>query len=176
MVTVAAGLAWPAVALSQAADTGCHATGDPSAPYVLVDLTGEGADAHLDHAEDIVPAPAEGCPAATAPAEDPVPSPGGVGQSPDDSVSPQDEPGEVAPVDERAPAPERAAVVPGDSSRTPLAAERSAPAPRPLVATGHEARRAALSSLPVTGSHPWLLGLMGTGMLLAGAGGRLLAR
>lgn len=40
----------------------CHATGDADAPYELLTLTANDLTAHSTHSDDIIPAPAEGCP------------------------------------------------------------------------------------------------------------------
>jgi hypothetical protein len=40
----------------------CHATGSASNPYVLITVDRNGLNGHGDHAGDIIPAPASGCP------------------------------------------------------------------------------------------------------------------
>ena len=40
----------------------CHATGDPATPYDQITLDFNGLATHADHADDLVPAPASGCP------------------------------------------------------------------------------------------------------------------
>ncbi len=41
----------------------CHATGNSNAPYDQLTLDFKGLVAHANHADDLIPAPAEGCPA-----------------------------------------------------------------------------------------------------------------
>src|SRR5688500_7350105 len=60
-VTIAILLAAPATASGQAT-TICHATGDPNTPYQQLDVAPEASFEHLQHGDDIVPAPPEGCP------------------------------------------------------------------------------------------------------------------
>jgi hypothetical protein len=40
----------------------CHATGNATSPYEAVTLDFNGLTAHVDHKDDIIPAPAGGCP------------------------------------------------------------------------------------------------------------------
>jgi hypothetical protein len=42
----------------------CHATGDAATPYEAITLDFNGLTAHVDHPDDIIPAPAGGCPKA----------------------------------------------------------------------------------------------------------------
>ncbi|MDQ5825862.1 MAG: hypothetical protein M3441_16840, partial [Chloroflexota bacterium] len=52
----------------------CHATGSETNPYVLIEISENAIPAHQDHqeGEDIIPAPAEGCP--MPPTNTPVPT------------------------------------------------------------------------------------------------------
>ena len=45
----------------------CHATGSPRTPYVPITVDRNGLDGHGDHAGDIIPMPAGGCPGPGAP-------------------------------------------------------------------------------------------------------------
>ncbi len=45
----------------------CHATGDASTPYEALTLDFNGLTAHADHPEDLIPAPAGGCPKTVEP-------------------------------------------------------------------------------------------------------------
>jgi len=46
--------------------TVCHATGDAANPYEQITVSGAELTTHLGHADDIMPAPAGGCPASLA--------------------------------------------------------------------------------------------------------------
>lgn len=86
---LAAGLlaAAPALAQEQAATTVCHYTGSDTAPYVMVVAPAGGAE-HASHPQDVIPAPADGCPA-TPPSQGPatLPEPAPATTTPDTSVT-----------------------------------------------------------------------------------------
>ena len=155
-LTVALLLAAPATARAQGTLI-CHATGDPNTPYQQLDVSAEGSLEHLQHADDIVPAPAEGCPAQVV--VDEV-----------DPASPYPLPTVTAEPDVVPSAPERPR-----KPRRP----RSKPAPRgqvlPEVSSGNLGATATVDSetLPMTGAEVPGIALMGLGFLLAGAGVRL---
>jgi hypothetical protein len=50
--------------------TVCHATGDAANPYEKLTVSGAELTTHLGHADDIMPAPAGGCPASPAAVSD----------------------------------------------------------------------------------------------------------
>lgn len=60
----------------------CHATGSETHPYEEITINTSGLSAHEDHqwGEDIIPAPAAGCPAGTTPTPTPTPPPGHDGE------------------------------------------------------------------------------------------------
>jgi Tol biopolymer transport system component len=50
----------------------CHATGSEKNPYVVITVADDGVyNGHIDHANDIIPAPAEGCPTGPTPTPPP---------------------------------------------------------------------------------------------------------
>lgn len=137
----------------------CHFTGSG---YVLLEVSDAGLVSHLAHAEDIYPAPADGCPeyglpaatvtaTPTAPATaspTPSPAPAGTVEAPDevDEIPP---PAETATPDTEVESDDATGSLPSVSSASP--------------------RRA----LPATGGDPRLILLAGLGLLLTGLGGRL---
>ena len=135
----------------------CHATGDPNTPYQLVEVAPEATLEHLQHGEDIVPAPPEGCPAQLVADEvDPAYPLPTVTAAPDVVPSPQQRP------------------------RRRRASRRPSPAaPRgqvaPAITSGNLGATAEVESetLPMTGAEVPMIALMGFGFLLAGAGLRL---
>jgi len=52
----------------------CHATGSETNPYVEITISYNGLHGHEDHAGDIIPAPAGGCPAGSSPTNTPKPT------------------------------------------------------------------------------------------------------
>jgi LPXTG-motif cell wall-anchored protein len=161
-VTIAILLAAPATARGQAT-TICHATGDPNTPYQQIDVAPEASIEHLQHADDIVPAPAEGCPAQL--------------------VTDEVDPAAPLPTVTAAPQPD---VVPTPQARKPRPRarkrRRAQPAPprpasqaAPAVSQGDLGPTATVhsDSLPMTGAEIPAIALMGLGFLLAGAGLRL---
>lgn len=69
-------MALSAVAISSAASaapaekvTICHATGSETNPYVTITVSENALKGHDKHGDDIIPAPATGCPGATAPVD-----------------------------------------------------------------------------------------------------------
>ncbi len=154
----------PAAANAQATTTICHATGDPAAPYQQIDVPQDETVDHLQHGEDIVPAPPEGCPAQVVPDEPdeepayPLPTPTA---TPPDRIPPQER-------------PQR----PGRRPR-----ERAQPAPQsqaePSINSGGLTATASVDEgedLPLTGAEVPAVALMGLSFLLVGAGLRLRLR
>ena len=154
-------LAAPATARGQAT-TICHATGDPNTPYQQIELSPEDSVGHLQHDDDIVPAPAEGCPAQLVVDEiDPaVPLPTVTAAPQPDVV-----PAPARPRPERRRRPRQAAPQPA-----PPAAGSA-----PTVSAGNLGPTATVGSdsLPITGAEVPGIALMGLGFLMAGAGLRL---
>jgi LPXTG-motif cell wall-anchored protein len=165
-LTIALLAALPAAAGAQATESLCHATGNPDAPYELITVPEGGIDAHFGHPDDIIPAPAGGCPGAAAqatptptpvPAE-PVPPPPTVTPAPD--IVPQ---ATATPARPRSRPRAQSAPVQTQSEAEPL----TATSPTIALATG---------ALPATGSEVWLTAAFGLSFLLAGSGLRLLSR
>ena len=76
LVALAAVVAAPAS--GQDTTSVCHYTGDPQAPYQLIQTTPVGVETHVGHDLDVVPAPPLGCPTFPPPPEEeetPEPSP-----------------------------------------------------------------------------------------------------
>jgi hypothetical protein len=148
-------LAAPATARAQGTAI-CHATGNPDSPYQQIDLSAEASFEHLQHAEDIVPAPPEGCPAQLV--VDEV-----------DPASPYPLPTATAQPD----------VVPDVPPQRPRRNPRRRALPRgqalPATSAGNLGATATVESetLPMTGAEVPGIALMGLGFLLAGAGLRL---
>ena len=143
--------------------TVCHATGDPSAPYEQIEASGGVFSAHLEHPDDILPAPPGGCPA-TALGLQETPA------TPTPTVAP-----DVVPPPQRRPARRGA-------NRRRAPARRPAPAQAPTAdapagggAPGPALRTVSLTArtLPLTGGGPPYIALVGLGLLLAGTGVRL---
>jgi hypothetical protein len=156
-------LAFPPSAGAQEQVAICHATGDPAAPFSLIEIATDDLGAHLEHEEDIVPAPDAGCPVAAQATPTPAYGLPTVTATPvpleDDGVQESD----IVPPDSPAPRPPRDVAAPTSGTAEPLAA--SAPA----IAI-------ASAPLPATGAEVWLTGLFGLSFLVAGAGLRLLSR
>jgi hypothetical protein len=153
-LSAAALLALAAPAAAQETVALCHATGDPAAPYVLVRADAEGLAGHLEHPDDIVPAPDAGCP----------------GPEPQPAETPADDAYALPTATPTRPPRD---IVPRPASR-PRSRRVVAPAnAEPLAAT---APSITLASRPLadTGSNPWRTGMLGLGLLLGGGGLRLL--
>lgn len=154
-LAAAACAATPVAAHAQAAVTLCHATGNPAAPYLLLTVSGPELELHIEHADDIVPAPAGGCPA-VAEDSDPVPA-GDEIPAPSATAQPR--------------APRRRA-----RART-RARQRAAAAPAAPAAASPSASAKttpAMTGLPLTGVRSDLVFSAGIGLLLAGFGLRRL--
>ena len=140
----------------------CHATGSATNPFVTITVSQNGLHGHNGHANDIIPAPAGGCPTGENP---PPPAP----------------PGPPAPPAPTPPAPPAALAPPAAPAATPPAAAPAAtpPAAPPTVVAGEAAVPAVVvvparatvvrgSSLPFTGAPAALPVLLGLLFLLAG--------
>jgi hypothetical protein len=139
----------------------CHATGSATNPFVVITISENAVDAHRRHQDgrDIVPAPANGCPATAttttttgAPprvdqpgAPPPTLAPAGQGGVLGESVSGG---GTVPAADENEPG--RGGVLPATAERRETGASPSS------------------GSLPFTGFDAWMLAVMGIAALLAG--------
>jgi pyruvate dehydrogenase E2 component (dihydrolipoamide acetyltransferase) len=131
----------------------CHATGQASNPYVELTIRRSRLPEHRRHANDIIPAPAEGCPAQSAEDEGSgAPAPPRKRPRPAPTATP-------APASTPAPA---AAVAP--AAATPAPAPE---APRAVYA-------ASIPGLPHTGADLALMAMFGIGLMSMGAGLRLL--
>ena len=158
----------PSSAQAQAAI--CHATGSPAQPFVAMNLAADDLFDHLDHADDLIPAPAGGCPAVDVP--DPAAT--------DDPEEPQGAgPGSTPDVIPTPTAPTVTATATATATATPVQAADGAPEADDggavlgqggRDATTRAGAAAALNRLPLTGSETWLIGLAGFGLLLAGLG------
>lgn len=154
----------------------CHATGDAANPFVLVNASPAELIAHLDHEDDLIPAPPGGCPRALDEAGNPAPS-----VTPGPTVEPTPSataaPGYVLPgtVDD-----EQNDVIPAPPlAATPAPSSTPAPTPAPIAQVSPAVAAAGpgpslLSGLPMTGDATALVAAMGLGFLLTGAGLRLL--
>ena len=155
-LTIALLLAGPATAARAQGTVICHATGDPNTPYQQIEVSAEASFEHLQHSEDIVPAPPEGCPAQLV--TDEV-----------DPASPYPLPTATAEPD----------VVPNVPPQRPRKPRRRRAAPQgqvlPSTSAGNLGATATVESetLPMTGAEVPGIALMGLGFLLAGAGLRL---
>lgn len=137
--------------------TVCHATGDPAVPYQQLDLEASDTLDHLTHDDDLIPAPATGCPAQVVP--EPTPDPYAL---PD-----------TVPAAAPAPARPRRRTTRRPRRRPAAAAPRSAVLP--AVSRGNLGATATIQgdTLPLTGQEVPAVALMGLGFLLAGVGVRL---
>lgn len=164
----------------------CHATGSATNPFVLITIALPAVQAHDRHQndEDIIPAPANGCPGAPTMAVSP-PGPGPVtppGQQPTlpggallaPGVAPMVSPGaavspeavsNVAPKGVSNVAPENEVL--GVTNRSPVSGKAVAPAARQVA--GAESSGA---QLPFTGIDLWVVAVAGLALLLAGVAGR----
>jgi hypothetical protein len=161
----------PQAARAQGAVTLCHATGNPAAPYVQLTVAGPDLEAHVDHTEDLVPAPPLGCPP-TAVEDPPVPSdapdviPTATAAPPDTSRGGSQR-AERRRARARARARRRSS--PG-STAAPGAATLAPAAPVPAA----PARAQPLTQLALTGRREDLVVLTALGLLMAGLGLRRL--
>jgi hypothetical protein len=130
----------------------CHATGQASNPYVELTIRRSRLPEHRRHANDIIPAPAGGCPAQSAEDDSGAPAPPRKRPRPAPTATP-------APASTPAPA---TAVAP--AAATPAAAPE---APRAVYA-------ASIPGLPHTGADLALMAMFGIGLMSMGAGLRLL--
>ena len=144
----------------------CHATGSDTNPYVEITISNRAVKAHARHqdGEDIIPAPAGGCPGpASASAPEVVGTALGTVLGLGDEPAPQ--PSSTAPA-----AGEEAA--PGDGPTVLGVSEgRDAPATEPAAATAAETGGSDdddSGSLPFTGLELVLLVAIGAALLLAG--------
>lgn len=143
------------VATADAQDDGvtriCHATGSLTTPYVLLEVGGDALEEHRVHPQDLIPAPAAGCPASLQPPTATTEAPPTVTEPPapdDDAVPPAVLESEPEPGPQPAP--------PGAGAGSP-----ATPAPTPLQA-------APPPRLAATGAEPLVVGLVGCGLLLLG--------
>lgn len=166
---VATLIAASAAAPARAQDTVsiCHATGDPQSPYQPLTLDNAGVLEHIDHEDDLVPAPADGCPATplVLPEDSPVPE-----ATPEYAVP------TVAPTPPATPtATPETDVRSGDREDPPLVAAPRQPGPAPRPAAAGRRARGQARQLPVTGAEMWLSAATGLAFLLCGLGVRLLS-
>jgi LPXTG-motif cell wall-anchored protein len=181
LLALALALAAPAGAQEDDATTICHATGDPQAPYVQLVVDPAELLVHLDHEDDLIPAPARGCPTAAVPTPTQTttaPAPTATAAPALTAAPPGPTPVPTAEVvqDDAIPAPELPPVrvrphrIPA-ARRPPvaqvLAGRFTGTSPSAAVAVPRQA------PLPMTGSEAWLVAAMGLGLLMAGSGLRL---
>ena len=175
-------------ATAQAQDqvTICHATGSAENPYVQMTLDSTAMLEHINHEDDLVPAPAEGCPATAVvdPEDTPVPTatPTPAVATPAPTPAPTRTPRPRRPRNDRKRDRDRddrrdrdrddGAVrgqqESGGGSGGTAPMLTAAPQPAQASATGTQ-------DLPMTGAEIWLIGAFGIGFLLSGSGLRLLS-
>ena len=160
----------------------CHATGSETNPYVTITVSDaalpKAHDVH-QHDEDIIPAPAEGCPGPAAPAGE---TPGGDTEG--GGTEGGETPGMQTPGSETSLTPDTSTptgAVLGESAEGPEAIAEGDAAPADAVA-GETADREAGTTvagvrLPFTGLDAFVVAIAGLALLLAGvAGQRVMSR
>ena len=176
LITLLAAVLAAAPARAQDQVTLCHATGNPENPYTTVTVDNAGALEHINHDEDLVPAPAEGCPASTV-------------VLPDDTPAPTPTPAYVvptpAPTITATPTPRPPRGDDGDDDRGDDDGDDDGGAVKggggsgggsPTLTSSPSATQAAdTRNLPMTGAEMWLIAGAGIGFLLSGTGIRLLS-
>jgi hypothetical protein len=168
-LAVAAALVAAAPASAQETTAICHATGDSAQPFMALTVGPDELLAHLDHEDDLIPAPAAGCPG---------PAPATAAPTPAATPSPAATPVLTA-APTATPAPARRPRRPRSTRPTPprpTAAGRGGMAQvvRPLqTAPVATAATPASPQLPYTGSEPLVIAMLGAGFVLGGAGLRL---
>ena len=172
----AAVLAAPAQAQAQDQVTICHATGNPDSPYVTITLDNSGVLEHINHDEDLVPAPAEGCPATEVvlPEDTPVPTatPAYSVPTPAPTATPTATPRPDDDDDDDE--DDRARDDEDDRGEGGVKGEGGGGSPSP-AGSPSATRAADTRHLPMTGAEMWLIAAAGIGFLLSGAGIRLLS-
>ncbi len=128
----------------------CHATGSATNPYVEITISVNGLNGHAGHADDIIPAPAGGCPAGQPASPAPASTPattvaGGTAQSsPPAATAPSSPPAATAGSTPAAsPAPVSAATPPATSGVQSVTTTRTKPKPKP-----HRGPRARPTAAP----------------------------
>ena len=173
----------------QAAVLVCQATGDGS--YVLIRVLPDRLQEYRRNPNNLVPAPAGGCPASVGAGTEPIPTTSTPSVAPPATTPTPAPPAATTP----APAPETStpAITPAPKAKTAAAkrkattststtppasavagATASSTVPRPTTYTGD--LPAKLDRLPNTGNETALLLAFGADLLLLGAGLRLRAR
>lgn len=148
----------------------CHATGNPEHPYATVTVGDAGALEHINHDDDLVPAPADGCP------DSPV-------VLPEDTPAPTPTPPYVLPTPSPTATPAATPRPPRDEDDDQADDEEDGGGVKgagggdsPTLTASPSATRAAdTGDLPMTGAEMWLIAAAGIGFLLSGTGIRLLS-
>ena len=156
----------------------CHATGSATNPYVTITISNNAIPAHKRHQDgrDIIPAPAEGCPAAASAGQSQSESSGQRTATPGTTAPAAAAPVVVAPVAANQTAPSTAAPqsgVEGETAGGGTTASRGTTAPAVAgnegTTTSHVlGTNSSGSSLPFTGSDVVLVVIAALGLLLAG--------
>jgi hypothetical protein len=147
----------------------CHATGNPANPYVPLSLDNAGVLEHVNHEDDLVPAPAGGCPSQVVPEPTEVPT---VTATPEYAVPTVAPTAAATPTSTPRPARTPRPKPHTDGGVGPAPPPRSAVLPT-VTSTIPEQTATAAQDLPMTGGEVWPIALFGLGFLLTGAGLRL---
>ena len=165
-----------APARAQDTVTICHSTGSAENPYTELNLDNAGVLDHVNHEDDLVPAPAGGCPTTTVvdPEETPTATATPQYQVPTPTAT-------AAPVPTATPDRKRdrdrddddaGGGVKGDGGEGGGAPSLSDSPP--AAAQEQQAQGLDSGQLPMTGGEMWLVAAVGIGFLLSGFGVRLL--
>jgi hypothetical protein len=152
----------------------CHATGNPQNPYQPLTLDNAGVLEHINHEDDLVPAPAEGCPAAAV--VDPVDTPTATATpqyalpTPTATAAPT-----ATPRPHRDDEDDQAGDDDGSGNVKGAGGSGGSPTLTSAPPGGRPAAAAGQNGLPMTGAEIWLIAAAGLGFLLCGSGIRLLS-